>query len=51
MLIIRIESTRARPRTGISNLFDEKYYSRIFLTGTIDPAARRSGYAGLSVEF
>jgi Fe(3+) dicitrate transport protein len=36
---------------GISNLFDEKYYSRAFLTGLIDPAAQRTGYAGLSVEF
>ncbi|HEX4630023.1 MAG TPA: TonB-dependent receptor [Chthoniobacterales bacterium] len=36
---------------GVSNLADEKYYSRAFLTGLIDPAARRSGYAGLSVEF
>ena len=36
---------------GISNLFDEKYYSRVFLNGLIDPAPQRSGYAGLSVEF
>jgi Fe(3+) dicitrate transport protein len=36
---------------GVSNLADEKYYSRAFLTGLIDPASRRSGYAGLSVEF
>ena len=36
---------------GISNLANEKYYSRAFLTGLIDPAPRRSAYAGLSVEF
>jgi Fe(3+) dicitrate transport protein len=36
---------------GISNLADEKYYSRAFLNGLIDPAPRRSAYAGLSVEF
>ncbi len=36
---------------GISNLADEKYYSRAFLTGLIDPAPGRSGYLGLSVEF
>lgn len=38
---------------GISNLADKKYYSRIFPFGggSIDPAAGRSGYAGLSVEF
>jgi Fe(3+) dicitrate transport protein len=36
---------------GVSNLFDEKYYSRAFLTGLIDPAPRRTGYAGVSVEF
>ena len=36
---------------GISNLADEKYYSRAFLTGLIDPAPRRSGYAGISIEF
>ncbi len=36
---------------GVSNLSDEKYYSRVFLNGLIDPAPRRSGYAGLSVEF
>jgi Fe(3+) dicitrate transport protein len=36
---------------GISNLFDEKYYSRAFLTGLIDPAASRTGYAGISIEF
>lgn len=38
---------------GISNLADKKYYSRVFPFGggSIDPAAGRSGYAGLSVEF
>ncbi len=38
---------------GISNLSDEKYYSRVFPFGggSIDPAASRSGYIGLSVEF
>lgn len=36
---------------GISNLAEEKYYSRVFLNGLIDPAPQRSGYAGLSVEF
>lgn len=35
---------------GISNLTDLKYYDRIFANG-IEPAPRRSGYAGLSVEF
>jgi Fe(3+) dicitrate transport protein len=36
---------------GISNLADEKYYSRVFFNGSIEPAPRRSGYAGVSVEF
>lgn len=38
---------------GISNLGDEKYYSRVFPFGggSIDPAPSRSGYAGLSVAF
>ncbi len=36
---------------GISNLADEKYYSRVFFNGSIEPAPRRSGYAGLSLEF
>ena len=38
---------------GISNLGDEKYYSRVFPFGggSIDPAPSRSYYAGLSVEF
>ena len=36
---------------GVSNLADEKYYSRVFLNGLIDPAPRRTGYAGISVEF
>jgi hypothetical protein len=36
---------------GVSNLADEKYYSRIFFDGSIELAPRRSGYAGVSVEF
>jgi len=36
---------------GVGNLADEKYYSRVFLNGLIDPAPRRSAYAGLSVDF
>jgi Fe(3+) dicitrate transport protein len=38
---------------GISNLADKKYYSRVFPFGggSIDPAAGRSGYLGLSVAF
>jgi Fe(3+) dicitrate transport protein len=38
---------------GVSNLSDEKYYSRVFPFGggSIDPAAGRSGYLGLSVAF
>jgi Fe(3+) dicitrate transport protein len=38
---------------GVSNLADKKYYSRVFPFGggSIDPAAGRRGYAGLSVEF
>ncbi|MDQ6625595.1 MAG: TonB-dependent receptor [Verrucomicrobiota bacterium] len=38
---------------GISNLADEKYYSRVFPFGggSIDPAPGRSAYGGLSVEF
>ncbi|MFL6583214.1 MAG: TonB-dependent receptor family protein [Chthoniobacterales bacterium] len=36
---------------GISNLFDEKYYSRVFFNGSIEPAPRRAGYAGLALEF
>jgi len=35
---------------GISNLTDEKYYDRVFADG-IEPAPRRSGYAGLSLSF
>ncbi len=41
----------ARLIAGISNLADEKYYSRVFFNGSIEPAPRRSGYAGVSVEF
>jgi Fe(3+) dicitrate transport protein len=33
---------------GISNLFDEKYYNRVFQNG-IEPGARRTVYAGLAV--
>jgi Fe(3+) dicitrate transport protein len=36
---------------GISNLFDEKYYSRVFFNGSIEPAPHRSGFGGVSVEF
>jgi Fe(3+) dicitrate transport protein len=38
---------------GISNLADKKYYSRVFPFGggSIDPAASRSGYVGVSFEF
>jgi Fe(3+) dicitrate transport protein len=36
---------------GVSNLADEKYYSRVFLNGLIEPAQQRTGYAGVSVEF
>ena len=35
---------------GISNLTDEKYYDRVFANG-IEPAPRRSGYAGVSLTF
>ena len=35
---------------GISNLTDQKYYNRVFANG-IEPAPRRSGYAGLSLQF
>jgi Fe(3+) dicitrate transport protein len=35
---------------GVSNLTDENYYSRVF-SSRIEPAPRRAGYAGLSVEF
>ena len=33
---------------GVSNLADEKYYSRVFLNGLIEPAPRRTGYADAS---
>jgi Fe(3+) dicitrate transport protein len=36
---------------GISNLTNEKYYSRVFFGGQIEPAPQRSAYAGLSLEF
>ena len=32
------------------DLTDEKYYDRVFANG-IEPAPRRSGYAGLSLAF
>jgi Fe(3+) dicitrate transport protein len=35
---------------GITNLTDEIYYDRVFANG-IEPAPRRSGYAGLSLSF
>jgi Fe(3+) dicitrate transport protein len=35
---------------GITNLTDEKYYDRVFANG-IEPAPRRSGYAGISLSF
>ena len=40
-----------RLMAGIYSLFDEKYYSRAFLNGFIEPAPQRSGWAGVSVEF
>lgn len=36
---------------GISDRGDEKYYSRVFFSGSIEPAPVRSGYAGLSLQF
>jgi len=36
---------------GISNLTDEKYYSRVFFNGSIEPAPQLSGYAGVSLKF
>ena len=36
---------------GVSNLADEKYYSRVFFNGSIEPAPGRSGYAGVALEF
>jgi Fe(3+) dicitrate transport protein len=41
---------RLRFIAGISNLTDEKYYDRVFANG-IEPAPRRSDYAGLSLAF
>jgi outer membrane receptor protein involved in Fe transport len=35
---------------GITNFTDEKYYDPVFGNG-IEPAPRRSGYAGLSLAF
>jgi len=36
---------------GISNLTDEKYYSRVFFNGSIEPAPRLSGYPSVSLAF
>ena len=36
---------------GISNLTDEKYYSRVFFNGIIEPAPARSGYAWHLAQF
>ena len=36
---------------GVSNLADEKYYSRVFFNGSIEPAPGRAAYAGLSLKF
>ena len=36
---------------GISNLTDEKYYSRVFFNGSIEPAPQLSGYAGVALKF
>jgi Fe(3+) dicitrate transport protein len=38
---------------NLSNLADEKYYSRVFPFGggSIEPAPGRSGYAGVSFQF
>lgn len=35
---------------GITNLADERYYSRVFGNG-IEPAPARTGYAGLRLTF
>jgi len=43
-------SAALRLIAGISNLTDEKYYDRVFASG-IEPAPRRSGYAGVSLAF
>jgi hypothetical protein len=42
---------RIRLIPGISNLAGEKCYSWVFFNGTLEPAPRRSGYVGVSVEF
>ncbi|HVT35392.1 MAG TPA: TonB-dependent receptor plug domain-containing protein [Nevskiaceae bacterium] len=36
---------------GVSNLADRTYYSRVLFGGSIEPAAGRTFYAGLSAEF
>ncbi len=41
---------RLRLIGGVSNLGDERYYSRIFSSG-IEPGPRRTGYFGLAVGF
>jgi Fe(3+) dicitrate transport protein len=44
---------QVRVIAGISNLGDERYYSRVFPFGggSIEPAPARTGYAGLAVAF
>jgi Fe(3+) dicitrate transport protein len=41
---------RVRLLGGIGNLFNEKYYSRVFQTG-LEPAPRRRIYAGAAIHF
>jgi Fe(3+) dicitrate transport protein len=37
---------------GVSNLFDRRYYSRVFLFGgSLEPADRRAAYAGAAYDF
>ena len=36
---------------GVSNIGDEKYYSRVFFNGSIEPAPGRYGYGGISLTF
>ncbi len=36
---------------GVSNLADEKYYSRVFFNGSIEPAPGRTFYGGLQLTF
>lgn len=35
---------------GVSNIFDRKYYNRVFSSG-IDPALGRTFYVGAAYEF